>query len=115
MLFSVGSPLLQLRMEAGSKIPVKSRCNSLDWDSDSRKTGTVKRRPISTEFDSKNGGKVSDTDSGIHSPLSPGSVYGVFKPDTVCASSDSVAKLVCTSCKLERVKVRFFPLYYVSE
>lgn len=38
-----------------SKIPVnprlsKSRSNSLDWDSDSTKTGTVKRRPISSEF-----------------------------------------------------------------
>lgn len=96
-------------MEAGSRIPVKSiRCNSLDWDSDSGKTGTVKRRPVSTELpgnDSKTG-KVSDTDSGIHSPLSPDSVYGVFKLDTVCDTS--AAKPVCKSCELERVKVRFF-------
>lgn len=90
-----------------SRIPVKSRCNSLDWDSDSGKTGTVKRRPVSTELpgnDSKTG-KASDTDSGIHSPLSPGSVYGVFTPGTVCDTSD---KLVCRSCKLEKVKVSFF-------
>ncbi|KAF7278805.1 hypothetical protein GWI33_007956 [Rhynchophorus ferrugineus] len=134
--------------EKTSKIPInpvmaKSRTNSLDWDSDSAKTGTVKRRPLSgadnydvvfaeektttqklnkshqklgpfpqrnpSRFgqqyrprssgdtksyhdgglqkindDSKQQtnktGKVSDSDSGINSPLSPGSVYGVFYP-----------------------------------
>lgn len=168
-------------LDKASKIPVnprlsKSRSNSLDWDSDSAKTGTVKRRPVSNDF-GENGevcqgklcpqinaakkppqkkkiekqipkpsnlhkrdrsldfsasaseadkllsppsrpGKVSDSDSGINSPLSPGSVYGVFYPKMGFISYDDVTGVqikearneaqsgkCCYSCVDERVEV----------
>ncbi|CAH0559612.1 unnamed protein product [Brassicogethes aeneus] len=52
-----------------------SASNSLDWDSPSNKTGTVKRRPISTEVEDVDavirdaGGKYKDR--SIYEPMSP--------------------------------------------
>ncbi|KAL1505336.1 hypothetical protein ABEB36_004925 [Hypothenemus hampei] len=124
-----------------SKIPkslnAKSRSGSLDWDSDSAKTGTVKRRPTSSEFPHGDNGffylekeqknrkeksekesfmlntvelrasnKVSDSDSGINSPLSPGSVYGVFVPKSATSPSSTIGnESCCRNCIKEKNEV----------